>query len=120
MAILFGSELKREELLQRVGDISQIARIKPYCLVEGHEDGVKALDVTNGSGLQFSVLASRGLDISTATYNGQSLAWRSAMTDQHPAFFDSSFIPLGFEFGNSHSHQGTDQSAGRSSNGRAA
>jgi hypothetical protein len=88
MARLYGKTYTRPELLSYVGDISQVARIKPYRLVEGQEDGVLALDVTNGSGLDFTVLASRGLDISTARYNGRSLAWRSATTDTHPAHFD--------------------------------
>lgn len=88
MALLYGKSYTRQELLSRVGDISQIARIKPYRLVEGWEDGVQVLDVTTGSGLDFSLLASRGLDISSASYNGRSLAWRSATSDSHPAFFD--------------------------------
>ncbi len=88
MAQLFGRSYTRAELLTHVGDISQVARAKPYRLVEGHEDGVLAVDVTTGSGLDFTVLASRGLDISSAHYNGRSLAWRSATGDQHPAFFE--------------------------------
>ncbi|HLK59351.1 MAG TPA: aldose 1-epimerase family protein [Chthonomonadaceae bacterium] len=88
MAQLYGKTYTRAELLARVGDISQIARIKPYRLVEGLEDGVFALDVTTGSGLDFTVLPSRGMDISTARYHGRSLAWRSATTDTHPGYFD--------------------------------
>ena len=88
MAHIYGKNYSRGELLARVGDISQLARIKPYRLIEGLEDGVFALDVTTGSGLDFTVLASRGLDISSAHFNGRSLAWRSATTDTHPAYFD--------------------------------
>lgn len=88
MTQLYGRSFSRSEILARVGDISQIARIKPYRLVEGLEDGVFALDVSTGGGLDFTVLASRGLDISSAHYNGCSLAWRSATTDTHPAYFD--------------------------------
>ena len=88
MADLYGKNYARAELLSRVGDISQLARIKPYRLVEGLEDGVLALDVTTGSGLDFTIVPSRGMDLSSAHYNGRSLAWRSATTDTHPAFFD--------------------------------
>lgn len=88
MARLYGKSYTRQQLLQRVGDISQVARIKPYRLVEGFEDGVLALDVTTGSGLDFTILPSRGMDISSASYCGRSLAWRSATTDTHPAYFD--------------------------------
>src|SRR5689334_21318421 len=88
MARLYGKTYSRAQLLSYVGDISQVARIKPYRLIEGQEDGVLALDVTNGSGLEYTVLASRGLDIATARFNGCSLAWRSATSDTHPSFFD--------------------------------
>ena len=74
--------------MARVGDISQIARVKPYRLLEGREDGVMALDITNGGGLSFTVIPSRGMDISAAHYNGKSLAWRSSVGDAHPAYFD--------------------------------
>ncbi len=88
MADMYGRRYSRDEVLRRVGDISQIARVKPYRLIEGHEDGVLAVDVTTGSGLDFTVLPSRGMDISSASFNGRSLAWRSATTDRHPAFFE--------------------------------
>lgn len=88
MARIYGKTYSRNDLLARVGDISQIARVKPYRLVEGQEDGVLALDVTTGSGLDFTLLPSRGMDISTARFNGRALAWRSATTDTHPAYFD--------------------------------
>jgi hypothetical protein len=88
MAHLFGRRYTRAELLAHVGDISQVARAKPYRLAEGHEEGVLAVDITTASGLDFTVLPSRGMDISSAHYNGRSLAWRSATSDQHPAFFE--------------------------------
>jgi hypothetical protein len=88
MAHLFGRDWTRSELLKHVGDISQIARAKPYRLIEGHEDGVLGVDVSTGSGFAFSVLPSRGMDISTATWNGRPLNWRSATSDQHPAYFE--------------------------------
>jgi hypothetical protein len=88
MARLYGREYLRDELQRYVGDISQVARAKAYRLVEGHEDGVLAVDVTTGSGLEFTVLPSRGMDISSARYKGRSLAWRSATSDRNPAFFE--------------------------------
>jgi len=88
MAELYGKRYSRAELLKHVGDISQVARVKPYRLIEGPEDGVQALDVTNGSGLDFTVLAGRGMDISAASYNGRSLAWRSPTSDVHASYFD--------------------------------
>ena len=88
MARLFGRDYTRQEILEHAGDVSQIARCKPYRLAEGYEDGVLAIDVTTGSGFDFTVLPDRGMDISSAHFNGKSLAWRSAMTDRHPSYFE--------------------------------
>ena len=88
MPRLFGKEFSVQELLQKVGDISQIARVKPVRLIEGVEDGVLGFDFMTGSGLTFSVLASRGMDISAAHYKGKPLAWRSATGDAHPYTYE--------------------------------
>lgn len=88
MPLLFGEQLSRADLLKRVGDISQIARAKPYRLIDGPEDGVRAVDVTTGSGLVFTVVPSRGLDLSAASHKGRPLAWRSSCADAHPAFYE--------------------------------
>ncbi len=88
MATLFGKHYTKSELLDHVGDISQVARVKPYRLAEGYEEGVLAVDVSTGSGFEFTVLPTRGMDISTAQLNGKSLAWRSAMTDRHSSYFE--------------------------------
>jgi len=90
MALFDKGTYTREELLQRVGSMEQLARVKLHRLAEGHEDGTLAADVTNSSGFAFTAVASRGLDISTATYKGHALAWRSAQTDRHPAHYEPS------------------------------
>lgn len=88
MSELYGKTYSRAELLQRVGDISQIARATPYRLAEGPGEGVLAVDVVTGGGLEFTVLPGRGMDIAAARYNGRPLAWRSAVMDRHAAFFE--------------------------------
>lgn len=88
MAILFGKEYTREELLKRVGDMSQLGHVKAVELVNGNERGVRAAEVKTGAGFNFTVLLDRGLDISAAEYCGQSLCWRSSTGDTHPAFYE--------------------------------
>lgn len=88
MPDLFGKHYSKEDLLKRVGDISQIAGVRLVELADGFERGVRAAEFRTGSGLDFTVLIDRGLDISTAAFKGQPLAWRSAVTDKHPAYFD--------------------------------
>ena len=88
MAHLFGSDYTRSELLRLVGDMSQLAAIRRAELTEGNERGAGLIEVTNASGLSFSVLPGRALDIAAATYQGRSLCFRSATGDVGPAFFE--------------------------------
>ena len=88
MPLLYGRQWTREELIRRVGDMSQVARVKLHTLSEGYDEGVHAADVLTGTGFQFTVLSSRGLDISSASYRGRALAWRSAQGDRHPAYYE--------------------------------
>ena len=88
MAKLFGEEYSKKKLLARVGDISQIAGVRLCTLADGVERGVRAAEFRTGSGLGFTVLIDRGLDVSGASYKGQSLAWRSATGDTSPAYFE--------------------------------
>lgn len=88
MAQLYGREMKREEILRRVGSISQIAEAKRVILADGNEAGVEAIYFRTGSGFNFTVLPGRGMDISLAEYAGQPLCWRSSTGDVAPAYYE--------------------------------
>ncbi len=45
-------------------------------------------DVRTGSGLEFSVLIDRGLDIGPASFSNAPLAWRSPAAFAHPAYYE--------------------------------
>ncbi|MBN1542788.1 aldose 1-epimerase family protein [candidate division KSB1 bacterium] len=89
MAFLFGRQYSRTELLQRVGDMSQIGDVRPVELVDGSERGVRAMRFNTGSGLEFLVLADRALDIASASFCGIPLGWQSPTGWVAPAFYDS-------------------------------
>ena len=88
MVKLFGTEYSEKELLKRVGDVYQVGGVRLVELDDGVERGVRAAEFRTGSGLDFTVLVDRGMDISTATFNDQSLAWRSSTGDVSPAYFE--------------------------------
>jgi len=88
MARLFGRDWSKEEILARVGQMSQVCGVRLATLADGPEAGVRAADFRTGTGFCFSVLPSRGLDVSWAEYCGRSLAWHSASGQTHPAFYD--------------------------------
>ena len=56
MVQLFGQSWSRAELLERVGDISQLGGVRLVTFADGPEAGVLAADVRTGSGLNFTVL----------------------------------------------------------------
>ncbi len=88
MAQLYGQRISREELLKRVGDISQIAEARHVQLVEGNERGVDAVEFRTGTGFNFTVLPGRGMDISYAEYCGKPLCWRSSTGDVASPYYD--------------------------------
>jgi hypothetical protein len=88
VAILFGRSYTRKELLRHVGDISQIAAVRPVELVNGSERGIRALEFKTGSGFSFTILQDRALDPYDASYNGCPLHWQAPAGPVAPAFFD--------------------------------
>lgn len=88
MATLFGTSYTRADLLQHVGDISQLAGVRLGELGDGFERGVRVADFRTGSGLAFTVLLDRGMDIGWASFGGASLSWRSPTTAAGPAYYE--------------------------------
>jgi hypothetical protein len=88
MANLFNCSWTRSESLNYVGDLSQITGIKLCEWVEGVERGLRVADVRTGSGLTFSMLLDRGMDIGLTSYKGMPLAWVSPTGFSHPIYFD--------------------------------
>jgi len=89
MAQLFGREWTKRELLERVGDLQQIAGAESFTYNDGVRNDVKAARVRSGGGLDYTVLLSRGMDIAQASWNGIPFAWVSATGAGHPHAFDS-------------------------------
>jgi hypothetical protein len=88
MSRLFGRNWSRQELMERVGDASQLGGIRNVTLNDGNENGVRAVEVRTGSGFNFTVLPDRGMDIPDAEFSGRSLCWRSSTGAVAPAFFE--------------------------------
>jgi hypothetical protein len=88
MARLFGEDIKRGDLLQRIGSMRQLCGIETAVLNDGVETGVRVADITTGSGFRFRVVISRGLDIAEADWRGIPLAWRSPSSIAGPWYFE--------------------------------
>ncbi|MDK1031115.1 MAG: aldose 1-epimerase family protein [Planctomycetia bacterium] len=86
MAKLFGKSISRAEAINHAGRMSQLAGAKSYVLEEGPARGVRGVDFWTGTGLNFTVLPDRGMDIPLATWKGRSLCWHASpgiVTPEH-------------------------------------
>lgn len=94
MAIFYNQKFSKQDLLKKVGDIEQIARITSIELKEGDSNGVRGFEVDNGTGLSFLVLADRGLDIGIAKLFGIPFTTRFHPGEVSPNFYED--LPFGF------------------------
>ncbi len=84
----------RGELERRIGSLRQLGGTRHVELAEGRAKGVAAIEVATGSGLDFTVLPDRGLDIESCSFKGLNLVYLTPSGIAHPAFHD----PAGFEW----------------------
>ena len=94
MPELFGQSMTPQDLAQRVGRIDQVAGARPFVFDDGAARGMRGIDVWTGSGLAFTVLPDRCLDIGAARFNGRPFAWESSTGPVAPERYD----PEGFRW----------------------
>lgn len=88
MPNIYGKDFTKSEFMKRIGDISQIAGATEYELSSGKARGVRAVNVKNGSGLNFTVLIDRGMDIAWADYKSINLSFISKTGIVSPSFYN--------------------------------
>ena len=65
----------------------------------GSARGMRAIEVKNGSGLSFTVLPDRNMDISYASYKGIPLSFVSKVGEKSPVFYEESDFLRNFTAG---------------------
>jgi len=88
MAEFLGRNWSKTDLVSRVGDPRQIAGAIPFVLTDGKAEGVKAVKVDTGGGLEFTLLPGRGMDIAGASFRGRALSFLSATGITSPAYYE--------------------------------
>jgi hypothetical protein len=83
MANYLGKSWTRE-----IGDPLQVTGAKPFAYTEGKARGVKGISVNTGSGLVFTVLPGRGMDIPDAYFHDKSLTFVSGTGITSPAYYE--------------------------------
>jgi len=88
MPKLFGQQYTRDELIRKVGNIAQLGGVRQITLSDGKARASRAVEFHTGTGLHFTAVADRALDICSATYRGASLCWHAPSGVVHPAYFE--------------------------------
>jgi hypothetical protein len=88
MANLYGRTWTREELARHIGRDSQLGGVRLGQYDDGNTRGVRTAEFDTGSGLAYTVLLDRGMDVGIARYRGASLVWESPTGPVHPAYFE--------------------------------
>ena len=87
------AELTRGELMRRVGNLAQVGGVELLRHEEGHARGVRAVAVRTGTGLSFSVLPDRGLDLGAAEFQGVGLCWLPPKGLAGPWYYEGDLDP---------------------------
>lgn len=85
---LYGREYSRRELLEYIGDISQLGGIESAELTEGAARGVREVTVRTVTGLEYAINPDCGMSISRCSFGGFPICWRSGTGVAHPAYYD--------------------------------
>lgn len=88
MVELYGTTLARQDVEARTGALSQFAGVRLMTLADGVERDIRMLEFRTGTGLRFTVLVDRALDIADCEYKGQAIGWHSPSGFRHPGLHE--------------------------------
>jgi hypothetical protein len=85
---LWRTQYTRTELAERLGDLRQLAEVRPFEFADGPERGVRGVSIRNAAGLAFRVLLERGMGLYDLQFRGVPVPFLSAAGAIHPAYSD--------------------------------
>lgn len=85
---LYAGKYTVNELRKRVGNMDQAAGVRRVVLDDANERPTRAALVKTGTGLEFTVLLDRCLDIAAASHCGRAMGWRSTTGDVAPQYYE--------------------------------
>lgn len=88
MVQLYGQTLARRDVARRSGSLSAFAGVRLMTLGDGVERGIRMLEFRSGSGLRFTVLVDRALDIADCEFKGAAIGWHSPTGFRHPGLHE--------------------------------
>jgi hypothetical protein len=88
MVELFGRSMSRLNLERHSGALSQFAGVRLMTLGDGLERAIRMLEFRTGTGLRFTVLVDRAMDIADCEYQGRAIGWNSPAGFRHPGLHE--------------------------------
>jgi hypothetical protein len=88
MVQLHGRSYARQDLAAHSGALSQFAGVRLVTLGDGVERGVRMLEFRTGTGLRFTVLVDRAMDIADCEHAGRAIGWHSPTGFRHPGLHE--------------------------------
>lgn len=88
MVKLYGKNLGRAEAEALSGSLGHAAGVRLMTLGDGLERGIRMLEFRTGSGLRFTVLVDRAMDIADCEHNGRAIGWHSPAGFRHPGLHE--------------------------------
>lgn len=85
---IFESNFSKDDLVKRIGDISQLGGIKLYEMIDGPGRGLRIVNLKTPAGIDMDIVIDRGMDVSGFSYMSIPLAWQSASKVTSPAYFE--------------------------------
>jgi Domain of unknown function (DUF4432) len=89
MVQLHGRSYTRREIAAHAGQFAQFAGVRLMTLENGLERGVRMLEFRTGSGLNFTVMIDRGMDIGECAHKGRAIGWVSPTGFRSPWLTDT-------------------------------
>ncbi len=86
--------ISKNDILKYTGDVSQIFGAKQYKFTDGRARGMRGVDVNNGSGLIFTLLPDRAMDIGLLSFKGVNYSYITKAGLTTPQYYDD--IGLGW------------------------
>jgi hypothetical protein len=77
MVKLYGRNYTRREISAHAGQSAQFFGVRLMTLENGLERGVRMLEFRTGTGLRFTVMVDRGMDLGECEHSGRAMGWVS-------------------------------------------
>ncbi|MET3899710.1 hypothetical protein ABIB57_003672 [Devosia sp. UYZn731] len=88
MVQLNGRAYSRREIAEHAGALSQFAGVRLMTLGDGVERGIRMLEFRTGTGLRFTALVDRAMDIADCEFRGVPIGWNSPAGFRHPGLHE--------------------------------